>query len=316
MSRVFLLGSGFSVAAGAPLSRDVLGKIFSNNSKTGEVAQLETWLDDHLFHKHPHGCRQADFEEVISRLELFEHFSEQDSKNKRELEQKISILLTEFIRLLQPEQLQESLDCYDYFARKLLPNDVIITFNYDLVMERALERNQLGVNYHLFLTGSPFNPNQKNHRNKTYIPVLKLHGSINLVFCTKCYHIQQAFSSNMLCTKCRFTTLPGERPALRPFLIAPTLFKSYTLPDLRRIWHTAYKYLSMAKELVIIGYSLPDADILTAQLLDFAHRSCSHNPKVTVANGPHPDLSRLESIYTHGVNNTCLPFADWVKLIK
>ncbi|MDA8213041.1 MAG: SIR2 family protein [Clostridia bacterium] len=317
MSRVFLLGSGFSVAAGAPLSREVLKKIFARDSKTFEVAQLETWLDRHLFHNRSHGCQQADFEEVISRLELFEHYSEPASKDRRLLEAKVNLLLKEFISLLQPDKLRDKLSCYDSFARKLRPGDLILTFNYDLVVERALERNNLGVDYQLFLPGSPLDRESTAIRFQLRIPVIKLHGSINLVFCTRCYSVREASAGALLCNQCRNPdrSLAKESSTLRPFLIAPTLFKSYSLPDLRRIWYTAYNCLSRAQELIIIGYSLPAADILTAQLLDFAHRSCPHPQKVTVVNGPHPDLTRLQSLYIQGISNTGLAFADWANLI-
>lgn len=314
MGRVFLLGSGFSVAAGAPLSREVLKKIFAGDYKTADVLQLETWLDRHLFHNRPHGCRQADFEEVISRLELFEHYSEPDSLNKRQLEAKVSLLLKKFISLLQPDKLRDNLNCYDSFVRKLLPGDIIITFNYDLIVERALVRNNLGVDYQLFLPDSPFNGKLKETLGQQRIPVLKLHGSINLVFCTRCHSVRKASTGSLRCDRCRNTASSKAESTLRPFLIAPTLFKSYSLPDLRRMWYTAYNYLSGAQELVIIGYSLPAADILTAQLLDFAHRACPHPQKITVVNGPHPDLTRLQSVY-QGINNTGLSFVEWADLM-
>ncbi|MHB1167173.1 MAG: SIR2 family protein [Carboxydocellales bacterium] len=288
MKRVFLLGSDFSVAAGAPLSREILRKIFSKHSLQVEVAQLETWLDSHLFHNHPTGCREADFEEVISRLELFEHYSKPNSPQRRELEAKVGLLLHEFISLLQPELLQNNLSCYNSFVGKLVPEDIILTFNYDLVVEKALERQHFGFDYLLSPTGSDVQNNSQTSLLSA-IPVIKLHGSINLFFCTRCNHIQQACSENdrnMVCSNCALIT---------------------------RLWHSAFKYLSRANILIVIGYSLPAADILAAQLLDFAYRSCPHPQNVLVVNGPKANPIKLEAIYGQSLENTRLEFADWVK---
>ncbi|MFZ3171264.1 MAG: SIR2 family protein [Carboxydocellales bacterium] len=316
MQRVFLLGSGFSVPAGAPLSKEILRKIFSKHSLDVEVAQLETWLDSHLFHNHPTNCREADFEEVISRLELFEHYSKPNSPQRRELEAMVGLLLHEFISLLQPKLLQNNLSCYNSFVSKLVPEDIILTFNYDLVVEKALERQHFGFDYLLSPTSSDAFQNNSQTSLISAIPVIKLHGSINLFFCNRCNHIQQACPENdrnLVCSNCALITLPDERAILHPFLIAPTLFKSYSLPDLRRLWHSAFKYLSNANILIVIGYSLPAADILAAQLLDFAHRSCPHPQKVLVVNGPKANPIRLEAIYGQSLENTRLAFADWVK---
>lgn len=317
MKRVFLLGSGFSVAAGAPLSKEILSKIFSQHSLQVEVAQLETWLNRYLFHNQPTGCREADFEEVISRLELFEHYSKPNSPQRRELEAKVGLLLNEFISLLQPELLQNNLSCYNSFIGKLFPEDIILTFNYDLVVEKALERQHFGFDY--LLSPTSYDDVQNNSQTSllSIIPVIKLHGSINLFFCTRCNHIQQVYyenERNLVCSNCALNSMPDERAILHPFLIAPTLFKSYSLPDLRRLWHSAFKYLSRANILIVIGYSLPSADILAAQLLDFAHRSCPYPQKVLVINGPKANPIRLEAIYGQSLVNTRLAFADWVKL--
>jgi len=68
-------------------------------------------------------------------------------------------------------------DLYVQFARKLRPDDYVLTFNYDTLLERALE--QAGVPYRLFPDRyeevSEYTAPIDNSRSE--VVVLKMHGS-------------------------------------------------------------------------------------------------------------------------------------------
>ncbi len=318
MARVFLLGSGFSVAAGAPLAKEVLAKIFSIEKIAPEIVALKSWLEKHLFMQQPNWLEVSNFEEVLSRLELFEHYSGTRLKNKYLLESKTNLLLREFIAQLQPNKLQANLSYYDSFVKHLKADDVVITFNYDLVVENALNRHNIGVNYQLALPSSAYSSNLIDADQKR-LTVIKLHGSINLGFCPDCLTIQEASAESILCECCSshssmIQQQPVSKSSLRPFLIPPTLFKSYSLLEQRRLWYTAYQFLAQADEVIIIGYSLPSADILATQLLDFAYRARIKAHQIMVINGKQANTEQYKLIYPQGLVNTRLSFLDWLEL--
>lgn len=300
MQTVFILGSGFSTAAGAPLEGEILRQIFEANRLLKEFAELESWLKTHLFQSCPNWQQVSDLEEVISRLELFARYSDRRLRESSDLPGKINLLLNGLINLLLPKNLSANLECYDRFASRLQPEDAVLTFNYDLVLEEAMIRQGLHVEY--FFAESPFEPGTT--ASQPSVPVLKLHGSLNMIFCPECWEVYLGKAA-------KGASCPKEHRGCRPFIIAPTLFKSYSLPYQRRIWYKALEKLTAADRIEIIGYSLPSADSLTAQLLDFGYRANPNKPKVRVVNGKHPDLSRLRDVYGNSLWNSGLSFAEW-----
>ncbi|HEX3032671.1 MAG TPA: SIR2 family protein [Bacillota bacterium] len=302
MKKVYLLGSGFSAAAGAPTSIQVLGQIFSQQSADKKLTDLYNWLDTHLFANRPNWLYNTDVEEVLTRLNLFDHYEEQQSLGARTLEANTRLLLQQFVKLLRPENLPVFPAFYDTFARRLNSDDKIITFNYDLILEKSLDGAGLTYDYQLPLQNQ--DRQTRNDRGKKCIKVAKLHGSINIVFCPENHKLVRLPDDNKV-------TGLEDASGLGPFIIPPTLFKSYSMPALRQLWYTAFGQLSEAQELVIIGYSLPYADILTAQMLDFAFQK-GIIEKVLVVNGPDSDISRLKSVFQTKLENTNLLFTEWI----
>ncbi|MHB9095371.1 MAG: hypothetical protein ACYC21_11920, partial [Eubacteriales bacterium] len=71
---VFVLGSGFSVRAGAPLSRSALRAIFHPDRFNTELSRLKSYLQYFLFNGQGEWIEHSDFEEVLSRLDLIRHY--------------------------------------------------------------------------------------------------------------------------------------------------------------------------------------------------------------------------------------------------
>ena len=77
--------------------------------------------------------------------------------------------------------------------------------------------------------------------------------------------------------------------------------KSDLLEPLMPIWTDAYRALSSAKELHIIGYSMPDDDTEIRTLLRAGYERGSANPKVIVRN-PAPDVHvRIRTQITNNI---------------
>jgi hypothetical protein len=323
MGRVFVLGSGFSVRAGAPLSRSVLGSLFRQDKSAPYLLELKSYIDRFLFPGRPDWVTETDFEEVLSRLDLIRHYQPYPNIDYTQVSYYEDLLIGEFTKLLNPEHLSSEHCSYAIFRKLLEPQDIIVSFNYDLVVESLLTLANINYNYNL-------ESGMGNSQGKA-VPLLKLHGSINLYYCPRC---SEVFFFSPLVTRhpvtngsringkydtaddplvCQHCSTTDTVVALKHFIIAPTLFKSFTLPALRRLWFTALQALAGASQIYIIGYSLPKADILSHQLFDFAWRMSASNQEVRIINGPRATPERLRNIYGNRLKNEGIYFEDWVE---
>jgi hypothetical protein len=144
--------------------------------------------------------------------------------------------------------------------------DVVITFNYDLVLDHALVRAGIPVSYHL----PEQNVSAPGANNKDGFPLLKLHGSANWGICTSCkkhifVSIDKMTSSprifkNMECREC-------QRQAFQPMLVPPSWDKTEYQDLIQPIWNRAVAELQKATRICIIGYSLPESDAYFKYLL-------------------------------------------------
>jgi hypothetical protein len=114
--------------------------------------------------------------------------------------------------------------------------------------------------------------------------LLKLHGSLNWLYCRTCQRIEIGASQSRLylkvlgrligsSTSLEQSYTPDGNPCqscgtrLRPLLIAPTHLKDYRNPHLAQVWYEAERALREAERVVFIGYSLPDDDVEVVYLL-------------------------------------------------
>jgi len=297
---VYILGSGFSQAAGEPLANEINLQLFKNEKSKDSF--LYRWISEHLYYNHPSWHKNFSFEELISRLDLYLHYNhlkgDENNIKKVELE-----LLHHFIDLLKKQNLNYNSSVYEKFIKKLNPDDTIVSFNYDLLIEKTLKNLNLPMpNFGIintsnsFINNSPFN-------------LYKLHGSINWSYCPRCKEI---FFQDSDIVDEEINNLSAGNCIRKPLIIAPTLYKSYSLPKLRILWKKAFKVLSNTPTIYFIGYSIPRADALVYQLLDLANSINTNHPKVYLVNGNKANYTRHLSIYSSLIN-TNLTFEEWIK---
>lgn len=161
----------------------------------------------------------------------------------------------------------------------------IISLNYDLVLERALFQSLIGtgiedghiplfggieVDYHydpvgdfryiikdkLYLTNRGDRMGTKLEEGATDNPlrieILKLHGSLNFP---------------RMKTK---ESLSLVNPIDTPFILPPIINKMSSAKSITNMWATALKKLRSAKNVIIVGYSLPRTDIYMQYFLKTA----------------------------------------------
>ena len=186
--RLFVLGAGFSRPAGLPLG----GELFTHvrgciESRHGRNTKFQRDVEN--YREYRNACDGIDLEDAAIDLEEFmsfldiEHFlglrgSDTWSQEGNESQLMVREAIGAVIHSRTPAA-NDLPDAYYRFAERLSPNDTVITLNYDILLERALEH--VGKPYRLF----PFRFKSIGHHHNTVdshveeVAVLKLHGSVD-----------------------------------------------------------------------------------------------------------------------------------------
>ncbi len=209
---------------------------------------------------------------------------------------------------------------YDELARVLRPGDTVITFNYDLGIERALRAAEKWD----IKTGYGFSIDDREKPSP--VNLLKLHGSSNwrallfggrtgsfvgngsslgtrpvLYFRSDLEYLGYGDFVDPNCSRCiDSATLPAMiMPALPKTFYFQTTFGQEWEDFWNRLWQCAERAAASAEDLVVIGYSLPAADERArAMLLDSANKAA----RLTVCCGD--DTTRLEREFRdHGFSD-------------
>ena len=186
------------------------------------------------------------------------------------------------------------------FAKSLPEGATLISTNYDIVMDSALlERRSRNVNYGVAvreavqrLDGRRQGRFEEMHHFRALpdseaivrtggIPLLKLNGSLNWLYCPRCDELDITLSQStgavLILDEPELGRCSQER-CTSPYetvLVGPSMAQRYENRFLAATWVKAERALREAEALVIIGYSLPEADYLVRAMFarTFARRS-------------------------------------------
>lgn len=152
------------------------------------------------------------------------------------------------------------------FVRSLSPEDVVITTNWDTVIEEAVRNSGIpkGINYganviRVDALGNELEAPTNGRR------IYKLHGSFSWLHCPCCHNLY-ANEDLIVSPEVSIERWPPQRECdcgaeLVGVLITPTYFKAYRLPQLAEIWRLAQKSLEESGEWLFVGYSMPSDDL-------------------------------------------------------
>jgi SIR2-like domain len=155
--------------------------------------------------------------------------------------------------------------------RRMQPGDVIITFNYDTVIEESIPNSGLRWNpsdgYGFTASGVTLDwaRQWKKERpdissGKSEFRILKLHGSVNWTL----------YKTNHVRLKPRPYVVRARKGAPvfdKCSVLPPGWHKRIDVNPYRQLWRKARLALEQCPALAIIGYSLPDTDLLARALL-------------------------------------------------
>ncbi len=154
---------------------------------------------------------------------------------------------------------------YDDPAKLRSRANVVITFNYDLVLDNALREVRVNPDYGLEEPAV-----EAAQEDGTQISLLKLHGSTNWAICPSCKKVIVLQDAKFTNDPRAFRTRPCsrcERVGLRLLLVPPSWDKSEYRETMRPVWKRAIDALKSAKRICIIGYSMPETDTFFKFLL-------------------------------------------------
>lgn len=197
-----------------------------------------------------------DIEELISLMDVYIEFSEKIKRKhsfstdelfdlKADLLRAIGVYLSDrsFLKEIEKSHLFR-------LVRTLKPGDVIITFNWDLLVEKALRKLRIVWHYDLI---------------DNRISLLKPHGSIDW-FDSKKVHLRKATSFRLMGEIGRirvfnYFRFPETEKRVAPVIIPPTVKKKWPYREFSVIWRAVWKALRHADEINILGFSLPPEDL-------------------------------------------------------
>lgn len=188
-NRIFILGAGFSHAAGLPLGPDlwklVLSGVEATQGQSGSFAR-----DMRLYCQYRRECdgitlqpQEVDFEDFLAFLDVEFRLRLSGSDTWSTHGNRSQVLVKQLIAQIlmrRTPRVPAIPDCYLEFAKLLRPNDFVITFNYDTLLEQLLDH--VGQAYRLF--PMRFVSADSMHRTidtvrRNEVIISKVHGSID-----------------------------------------------------------------------------------------------------------------------------------------
>ena len=154
---------------------------------------------------------------------------------------------------------------HEYLLNGLGRKDAIISFNYDLVVERALRRyaEKRAVNFQPAIYDLKVDDPPVPHFPK----ILKLHGSVNWDLDGDRFRIRTAAWED-------FENAPGYRgysgDGTKFPIFLPFWDKQVTRGPWLTLWQKAYQQLKETKYIIVWGFSLPTTDVKARELFNIS----------------------------------------------
>jgi NAD-dependent SIR2 family protein deacetylase len=178
---------------------------------------------------------------------------------------------------------------------KTLQDYCFISLNYDILIDNALLGSQksMGLDLDNGIEFLNFGLNWQKPRPAHSVRLLKLHGSLNWLYCPTCRGIAITPKEKGVC---RLKWQPNEclcevcQSVTVPIIIPPTFFKTLSNYFIRQIWYLAEQELMQCDRIVFCGYSFPEADVHIRYLLKRVEVNRQQRPPdVFIVNGPASD---------------------------
>ena len=206
---------------------------------------------------------------------------------------------------------------YRLLAKHIDSKVSIITFNWDLLIDKALEKEGDAVSL-LKKQGCLLDPYRVNVESSLNIDdvllkrihegyLLKPHGALNLAICTdiSCPHSHMPYKFSLNAESIETWTCLSCGSPLKVMIMPPQIHKTYKHNRFMQLQASiASSKLSLAREIIIIGYSFPVFDYEAGMLLRLARME----PWETIEN-----IGNLERVVSVDRNSGNKDYQDRIK---
>lgn len=315
---VLIAGAGFSKPAGGPLLRELLTDEWLVKSRASRIAMdaIRNLLESS--EAGPAGSRpslEAVFttiwdEQYTGRKLVVDGIAYPAGDLLRELRLHLGSICAD-VRL---DFRSSAARLYEEYLRQLYQESrslTIITFNYDTVVEQALDRVGLEYSYgpSKVVRFADKSRQRAVDKHGADVRILKLHGSVNWGICRECSEAPRGVDlinavegsyvppRNLSCQFC-------DKQYLLPSIVPPVLTKGTALQPFEVLWKSARTALFGAREIVVVGYSLPPAD---TQALDLIRevRGPPLRPRVMVVCGEQGAPPTYNDVFARFTDAKC-----------
>ncbi|WP_439565374.1 SIR2 family protein [Microcella sp.] len=319
--RVYFLGAGFSKAFGLPLTSELL-QCLESLSRTaqgkflnGDAGRIDftTRLEDILKSFYPDGAQLGyrptvvDFFSSLSTyIDLEGSFNDSSfpGQNPKAFMRLLKLGITRVLIDRTRENYDKVRDS-TLLDEMVKPGSLIVTSNWDLLIEVAAKARAIPLRRSL---------SSSREQRSREVTLLKLHGSIDWLLAgdRKRRGVEGDSEYRPLSTQTagldHSGTLPSEDDGimripwdltnawrqirartLAPHIVTMATGKSDELGPLKSTWRDAYSALSMAKEIEVVGYSIPPDDTEIRTLLRAGIFRGREDPILFIRN-PSPDV--------------------------
>ena len=339
---VYILGAGFSCPAQIPLQANLLKEIFEYETEFGEAKFLEAREKIELFINDLFGdFREASIEDIFTVLDRCivgkERFKRYDWKTIYELRTEFIYLILFIINYRFTSIPQGIYKIYKKFAQHLIDKRhsmgqekdtlAIVSSNWDTILEYFIsqslsDNNKKNTSIDYCTYTHSFSGKNIPHVNiktagKFNLKFLKLHGSLNWLFCSNCGRLfiddKNIGLDSKICTYCEIEA-KDKSLLLEPLIITPTFLKELTNLHIKNIWQNAFLDIQEASEIIFIGYSLPPEDYEMKYMLKKAiNRNSKIEAILTSSDENNGTSKRYKSFFGNHVKFYFDGFEQWVK---
>jgi hypothetical protein len=239
-------------------------------------------------------------------------FRKKDLKERRDrLVQALAVVLEDSLaekdRNGRSRLSTKTCDHHKKFVENILrPNDDIVTFNYDCVLDDSLRdfgddkwNPRYGYGFNLGSGGKLLSGDEHWAPTSPSVPtesvnLHKLHGSL---------HFQFSSDEEKPSVKLKQRPYTKQYGELKFSIIPPEWHKAYDKGAYARIWKSAATAINRAKHIVIVGYSLPLTDLHATALFRTSVKKRSLK-SLTIVNPDQLARKRARGVLQRGLRNT------------
>jgi len=315
-NRLFILGAGFSAGAGIPLMDTLLKLTMDKFKKESEISErIDNYVRiyKNLNDKEDIDYSQINFSELCDFLEFIElrEYGAGERHKDYGSREKISLRYYLSKTIAENTPLNDEIpELYIRFAEQLHDKDIVLSFNWDLLLEASLIKVGKKYTYNFVKDGC--------------INLAKLHGSIN-------WRIQKPDADNGLNWQplhpeydrttleiyksdnlLNYTYWVNNASSIEPFLVLPGYGKAFDVRFNALHWYKIENIFNFTKDIYIIGLSLADDDFFIKNLFLYTlqylkdHSSLHDGKKELFIINPDDKINEIYNFIMHNKNTNII----------